>query len=87
MTLYEKRSKNMTLLVPYIPLAPKIPIESGSNSNLEPPPPVRTSDRYGYRYNYKVICQNIVNKSLFEHFVRRMSSLKTVTRQRQVPSH
>ena len=36
----------MTLLAPYIPLAPKIPIESGSNSNLEPPPPVRTSDRY-----------------------------------------
>ena len=49
MTLYEKRSKNMTLLVPYIPLAPKIPIESGSNSNLEPPPPVRTSDRYAIR--------------------------------------
>ncbi len=46
MILYEKRSNNMTLLVPYIPLAPKIPIESGSNSNLEPPPPVRTSDRY-----------------------------------------
>ena len=56
MTLYEKRSKNVTLLVPYIPLAPKIPIESGSNSNLEPPPPVRTSDRYGdrsYRKNVK----------------------------------
>ena len=49
MILYEKRSNNMTLLVPYIPLAPKIPIESGSNSNLEPPPPVRTSDRYDYR--------------------------------------
>ena len=43
----EKINKYMILLVPYIPLAPKIPIESGSNSNLEPPPPVRTSDRYG----------------------------------------
>ena len=50
MTLYEKRSKNMILLVPYIPLAPKIPIESGSNLNLEPPPPVRTSDRYAKGY-------------------------------------
>ena len=49
MTLYEKRSTNMNLLVPYIPFAPKISIESGSNSNLEPPPPVRTSDRYEYR--------------------------------------
>ena len=48
MVWYEKRSTNMILLVPYIPLAPKIPIESGSNSNLEPPPPVRTSDRYDY---------------------------------------
>ncbi len=51
-----RKVKKMTLLVPYIPLAPKIPIESGSNSNLEPPPPVRTSDRYAKSASTCTIC-------------------------------
>ncbi len=55
----------MTLLVPYIPLAPKIPIESGSNSNLEPPPPVRTSDRYDYMGHHgDYNCQRIRPKNI-----------------------